>query len=110
MKQLDKVKDLTLELKKLIANEPSVKEFNRLAKEVENSQELRDMEEQLKLYQQTMVKSLSKNNQELHAKTLAAYKKLENDYFNHPLYANYMHYKEEVNDLMQEIVKVLNDL
>lgn len=110
MKLLDKVKTLTLELKKIIAAEPSVAEFNRLAKEVEKSDELRQMEEQLKEYQQTMVKALSKNNHEQHSKALEAYKQLEDDYFNHPLYANYMHYKEEVNDLMQEIIKVLNDL
>jgi cell fate (sporulation/competence/biofilm development) regulator YmcA (YheA/YmcA/DUF963 family) len=110
VKQLDKVKQLTEELKALIAQEPAVVEFNRLAKEVEQSDVLRTMEEQLKEYQQTMVQALSRNNQDLHAKTLAAYKKLEDDYFNHPLYANYMHYKEEVNDLMQEVIKILNDL
>jgi cell fate (sporulation/competence/biofilm development) regulator YmcA (YheA/YmcA/DUF963 family) len=38
------------------------------------------------------------------------YKQLEDDYFNHPIYANYMYYKEEVNDLMQEIVKIINAL
>lgn len=107
---MDKVKILTNELKALIANDPAVIEFNRLAKEVEASDELRQMEEQLKEYQQTMVKSLSKNNHELHGQALAAYKKLEDEYFNHPLYANYMYYKEEVNDLMQEIAKILNTL
>lgn len=110
MKRLDKIKSLTQELKKLIAIEPSVAEFNRLAKEVENSNELRQMEAQLKLHQQTMVQALSKNNHDLHSKTLVAYNQLEETYFNHPLYTNYMHYKEEVNDLMQEIIKVLSDL
>jgi cell fate (sporulation/competence/biofilm development) regulator YmcA (YheA/YmcA/DUF963 family) len=68
------------------------------------------MEEQLKEYQQAMVQSLNKNDHVLHSKTLALYKQLEDDYFNHPIYANYMYYKEEVNDLMQEIVKIINAL
>lgn len=101
---------LTQELKDLIANDPAVKEFNSLAKQVEESSTLRDMEEQLKEYQQAMVQSLNKNDHELHAKTLALYKQLEDDYFNHPIYANYMYYKEEVNDLMQEVVKIINAL
>jgi cell fate (sporulation/competence/biofilm development) regulator YmcA (YheA/YmcA/DUF963 family) len=107
---LDKVKTLTQELKDLIANDPAVKEFNSLAKQVEESSTLRDMEEQLKEYQQAMVQSLNKNDHELHAQTLALYKQLEDDYFNHPIYANYMYYKEEVNDLMQEVVKIINAL
>lgn len=107
---MDKVKILTQELKDLIANDPSVKEFNSLAKQVEESSTLRDMEEQLKEYQQAMVQSLNKNDHEQHGITLALYKQLEDDYFNHPIYANYMYYKEEVNDLMQEVVKIINAL
>jgi cell fate (sporulation/competence/biofilm development) regulator YmcA (YheA/YmcA/DUF963 family) len=107
---LDKVKILTKDLKDLIASDPAVKEFNSLAKKVAESNELHDMEEQLKEYQQAMVQSLNKNDHVLHSKTLALYKQLEDDYFNHPIYANYMYYKEEVNDLMQEIVKIINAL
>lgn len=98
------------DLKEALNAEKLIKEYNQLAKEIADSCELNELEGKLKELQQQLVETLDKNLTDAHQLALVQYDELKKKYESNPLYLNYSNYKEEVNNLLQEISNILNNI
>jgi len=105
-----KTENSVLELKKAIDGDALIQEYNRLAKEIADSTEVKDLEDKLKDLQQQLVKTLDANMQELHDQVKEQYLELKGLYENHPLVSNYLSLKEEAANLLHEIEEILNSI
>lgn len=106
----DKINKAVSELKESLNKEKLIVEYNQLAKKIAESSELNELEEKLKKLQQQLVDALDKDLDDLKKLLLLQYEELKKTYQKHPLYNNYFNYKEEVNNLLQEVSRILNDL
>ncbi|MPN53803.1 hypothetical protein SDC9_201469 [bioreactor metagenome] len=110
VKPLNKEASLLIEeLRRLISNYPLVKEFNTISKDIRKNTELLKYEDMLKNYQINMVHSLNENDDHKYNKLLKEYECLKNEYYNNPIYVNYLFLKDETNSFIQEIVEILNN-
>lgn len=88
-------------LNEWILSQEEVKEFQRLEKYIKEHDELRTLEESLKLMQQEIVnrKHAGEDCKEL----IVEYEKAMDSFSNHPIVYNYLSLKEEVNELLLTI-------
>lgn len=106
----DQINKAIIDLKESLNKEKLIAEYNQLAQKISESSELNELEDKLKDLQQQLVDALNKSLTDLHQQLLLQYEELKKAYQEHPLYVNYSNYKEEVNNLLQEVSRILNDL
>lgn len=103
------VEQAAIELKQALDSSKIVQEYNQLAEQIASSTELNEMEAELKKLQQQLVDTLDKNLETAHAIVLKQYEELRKSYDNHPLYQNYLNYKEEINELLKEVSDIVKN-
>ena len=91
---MDKIIELTQELKDELNKLPLFQEYKTLRKEVDESSELCELRKQI-------VRAKNENRLEDH-------KKLLEKYNNHPLVSNFNIIEQEVKEYLREISKILN--
>ena len=93
-----------------LQNDPDIKEYNALAKQVNLSTYLKETETLLKSMQKELVSLTNENKQEEYNLLKDKYLLLKKEYEEHPLYSNYLQAKEKVNDLLIQISEILSSL
>lgn len=78
-----------------------VQEFFRLKRLVEEDDDLKELDKEVRLHQKLMCQA--KNNDELYFREKAIFEDLQNKLDNNPLYANFIEVKNEVNTLLVDI-------
>ena len=101
--QLNKVKEL-------IKKHPDVKEYNALAKQVNESTFIKEKEETLKKMQKELVHLTNDNKNKEYEELKHKYQQLKNEFDEYPLYSNYLQAKEKVNDLLTQVSEILSSL
>lgn len=86
--------ELAKELKEEILKEPLIVEYFRIKRLVESNEEINDLKRDIAL-------AKAHHEDELHKELLAKYN-------SHPLVVNYNTLKEEVNEYLSEISKIVN--
>lgn len=81
-------------------NEPSIRQFLLIKKQIEEDSEIIILHDNLKKSQKEMALSLGTNSYELNKKRYLKYKE---EYDNHPLIVNYNVLQEEVDYLLNEL-------
>ena len=92
---MDRIIELTKELKRELDQLPLFQEYKMLKKEVENNQDLKQLKRQILL-----AKKESRNED---------HKYYLNLYNNHPIVINYLDAEEEVKQYLKEITRILNE-
>lgn len=93
---MNKSIELAVELKKEIENDPLIKEYRRIKDLVDSDQDIAKLKKEIAL-------AKTSNNNSLH-------KELLKKYHEHPLISNLEVLKEEVNDYLSEISKIVNKM
>ena len=91
---MDKIEKATLELKEYLLTLPEVKEYLSLKKAYEEDANIKELKKQI-------VRAKNENRMD-------DYKSLKKEFDNNPLVNNYLSAKEEVNQILSEISKILN--
>ena len=91
---MDKLIELTEELKKELDELPLFIEYKRVKEEFENSKEIQDLKREI-------VRAKNENRIEDH-------KALLEKYNSHPLVINYLNLEDEVRQYLKEISEILN--
>lgn len=101
----EKLEKAILDVSKNLMEEPVVKEFLAIKKEIENDDELLELDKSIREHQKNMVKFA--HDEEFASKERLLYKKEKEKFENHPLILNYNALKDEVNDLLEEIKDII---
>ena len=91
---MDKILELTEELKKELDSLPLFIEYKRVKNAYDNSEEINELKKQI-------VRAKNENRMD-------DYKALLDKFHSHPLYDSYTQLEEEVKDYLREISKILN--
>jgi len=93
-------------LNQWILNQEVVKEFQKYEKIIQENQELKDLEDELKTLQQEIV---NKKHQNIDCTLLIQdYEKKKKSFDENPILFNYLSLKQEVNDLLCQIQDDIN--
>ena len=92
---MDKLIELSEELKKELDSLPLFQEYSFLKKEIENNKELKELKRKIILAKKD-------NNVEEHQRLL-------DEYNSHPLVVNFLELQEEVLDYLKTIGDILNE-
>ena len=92
---MDKLIELSEELKKELDSLPLFQEYSFLKKEIENNKELKELKRKIILAKKD-------NNLEEHQRLL-------DEYNSHPLVVNFLELQEEVLDYLKTIGDILNE-
>lgn len=85
---------------------PEVKQYLLIKKEIETSEELKELNKKLSLSQKDMALSMGTSSYEENKKR---YEEIKNLYDNHPLIVNYYCLEEEVSYLLNELKNKLHN-
>ena len=88
-----------------LCNEKCVKEYFYNKNIVDNSDEIKNLDEEMRFHQKQMCKN--KENDELYLKEKEAYQKAKDKLDNNPIWQNYLASKEEVFSLLVDIKQLL---
>lgn len=101
-----KIEEKAKTLNQWILNQEVVKEYQRYEKMIQDNQELKEMEDELKDLQQQIVnqKHLNGDCTEL----IQRYENKKDQFDHHPILFNYLVLKQEVNDLLCQIQDDIN--
>ena len=91
---MDKILELTEELKKELDQLPLFIEYKRMKKAYDEDEEIEELKKQI-------VRAKNENRMD-------DYKVLLDKFHNHPVYLNFVNAEEEVKEYLQEISKILN--
>ncbi len=107
MKKLNKnIQDKSKALNQWILDQEIVKEYQRYETLVQNNQELKALEEELKHLQRQIVQA--KHRQEDCQEIIQEYQMKKKDFDENPLIYNYLALKIEVNTLLNQIQDDIN--
>ena len=93
-------------LKHELMDQKCVKEYFYLKNIIDNNDELRELDNVLRLHQKEMCKN--KNNHEVYQKEKLAYESIKKIIENNPVLINYQIAKDEVYSLLVDIKNVLS--
>lgn len=103
---MSKFDDALKDLKDELLNEERVKQYFYYKNIIDNSDELKALDEEVKFHQKEMCKN--KENNEIYLKEKALYEDAKNRFENNPVLINYQIAKEEVFSLLVDIKQVLS--
>ncbi len=111
MKQLNKTLDILInQFRSELSSLPLIQEYNTLAKQMKENEEITTLQSELKHLQVKMVMARQNKKMEEFENLKKEYDEKNSRYQNHPLFVNYLNLKNEVNELMQEISDILNNI
>ena len=102
---MNKIDDLISSISDELKQEECVKQYFYFKNIVENDEELKKLDSDVRFHQKEMCKN--KNNPDVYAKEKAIYEELKNKLDNNPILINYQIAKEEVYSLLVDIKNVL---
>ena len=103
---MSKIDELISSLKDELFNEECVKTFLFYKKLVDENEELKALDSEVKFHQKEMCKN--KENNELYLKEKALYEEAKSRFDNNPILINYQIAKDEVFSLLVDIKQVLS--
>lgn len=106
---MSKIEELSLKLNQMILEEPIVQEFKKYERLIDNNEQLKDQEQEIKNLQKKIVQQKANQDENVQT-TIALYQKKKEAFENHPLIVNYLYLKEEVDELLQTINGQINGL
>lgn len=89
-------------------NQEEVKQYFILEKEIENSQEINNLRENLKNCQKAL--ALSINDNVKHEECLIKYNLAKDDFDNNPIVNNYNIIKEDIYNKLKDLQDKINDI
>lgn len=94
-------------LNQLILNNPLIQEFKKYEKTLREHPEILSLEDEIKQESQIILKKKALG--ELTDEELKAYQDKKAYFENHPLIANYLNLKSEVNDYLIQVETIINE-
>lgn len=100
------IREKALEIHQWLVNQEVVQEYLKYEKLIKTDEKLAFQEKRLKELQKEIVhkKHYENDCQQL----ITEYNDLKNQFYDHPLVHNYLLLKDEVNQLFQQITKIIN--
>ena len=98
---MDKIDSLILDIKKELYDEPIIKEYLSLKEAIDNNEELKRLNKEMKAHQKAMCENM--DNDEIYFKEKEAYESYLNKINSHPLMQNFNAIKDEVFALLSEV-------
>ena len=93
------------EVVSLLNDNPLVKEYLTLKKQIEESDELKSLREQIVIHEKAMTQNMSDDDVYFNEKEI--YEDLKSEYDNNPLIVNFNNVSEELSSLLNEIKDTL---
>ena len=103
---MNKIDELISSVREELKQEECVKQYFYYKNIVENDEELKKLDSEVKFHQKEMCKN--KNNPDVFEKEKALYEELKNKLDNNPILINYQIAKDEVFSLLVDIKNVLS--
>lgn len=103
---MSKLDELISSLKDELLNEECVKQYFYYKNIIDNSAELKALDNEVKFHQKEMCRN--EENNEIYLKEKALYEDAKNRFENNPVLINYQIAKEEVFSLLVDIKQVLS--
>ena len=95
---MNNIDELLIEVNDKLSEEECVKEYFRLKKIIDNDDELKEIDKEVKLHQRKMCEH--QNEDETYFKEKALYEAALNKLESNPIYVNFIEVKKEVNALL----------
>ena len=102
---MNNIDELLKEVKEKIDNEECVKEYFRLKNIIDGDKEISSLDKEIRLHQRLMCEHQS--DDEIYFKEKALYEENLKKLDSHPVYANFLEVKKEVNALLIDIKNIL---
>lgn len=104
---MTKIEDLASKLNKEILELDVVLEYKKYEQLINNNEELKLLENELKDLQKLIVNKKAKQDDDV-VEVIKVYQEKKEYYENHPLVVNYLYLQNEVNELLQTINQQIN--
>lgn len=102
---MDNLEKNLQEVRSKLHNEPLVKEYLSLKKQIEESEYLSSLQKELIVHEKTM--TLNMDNDEIYFKEKQLYESIKDKLDNDPLISNFKNVSEELINLLNEVKQVL---
>ena len=93
------------EVHSILFDEPLVKEYLSLKKQIESSEYLSSLQKEIIIHEKEMTKNV--NDDEIYFKEKEIYEDLKSKFDNDPLIINFKNVSEELLDILNEVKQVL---
>ena len=103
---MSKIDDIIVSLKNELMNEECVKQYFYYKNIIDENEELKALDSEIKFYQKEMCKN--KENNEVYLKEKALYEDAKSRFDSNPILINYQIAKDEVFSLLVDIEQVLS--
>ncbi|WP_455683756.1 YlbF family regulator [Thomasclavelia sp.] len=107
MKQLNHSLEYAQELNDYLLNLDVIKEYQKYEELINQDDKIKKLEIKMKAYQKKIVNQKAKQDERV-VNTITEYKKIKDEFENHPLVVNYLYLKEEVDEILQSINSYIN--
>ncbi len=95
------------ELNDYLLNLDVIKEYQKYEELINQDDKIKKLEIKMKAYQKKIVNQKAKQDERV-VNTITEYKKIKDEFENHPLVVNYLYLKEEVDEILQSINSYIN--
>ncbi len=102
---MDEIEIRLQEVRSILFNDPLVKEYLSLKKQISENKYLSDLEKDIVVHEKAMTQNM--NNDEIYFSEKEQYESLKEKYDNDPLIINYKTVVEELIDILNEVKQVL---
>lgn len=103
---MSNLEKLLKEAKEELYNEECVKEYFRLKAILDNDEEIKNLDKEMKNHQKIMCEN--KDNDEIYLKEKFLYENCKKSLDENPLYQNFLSAQEEVNSLLLDVKGILD--